>query len=45
MGEPAIAVRGLRKSLGAKQAVAGINLETAAGSFARSRRARAGPGR
>ena len=34
MGEPAIAVRGLRKSFGAKEAVAGIDLETAAGSFA-----------
>ena len=34
MGEPAIAVRGLRKSFGAKEAVAGINLEIAAGSFA-----------
>ena len=34
MGEPAIAVRGLRKSFGAKEAVAGIDLEIAAGSFA-----------
>ena len=34
MGEPAIAVRGLRKSFGAKVAVAGIDLEIAAGSFA-----------
>jgi len=34
MGEPAIAVRGLRKSFGPKEAVAGINLEIAAGSFA-----------
>ena len=34
MAELAIAVRGLRKSFGAKEAVAGINLEIAAGSFA-----------
>jgi ABC-2 type transport system ATP-binding protein len=34
MGEPAIAVRGLRKSFGTKEAVAGIDLEIAAGSFA-----------
>ena len=34
MGEPAIAVRGLRKSFGAKEAVAGIDLEIARGSFA-----------
>jgi ABC-2 type transport system ATP-binding protein len=34
MGEPAIAVRGLRKSFDAKQAVAGIDLEIAAGSLA-----------
>src|SRR6202050_3510659 len=34
MGGPAIAVRGLRKSFGAKEAVAGIDLEIAAGSFA-----------
>jgi ABC-2 type transport system ATP-binding protein len=34
MGEPAIAVRGLRKSFGAKEAVAGVDLEIAAGSFA-----------
>ena len=34
MGEPAIAVHGLRKSFGAKEAVAGIDLEIAAGSFA-----------
>ena len=34
MGEPAIAVRGLRKSFGAKEAVAGIDLEIAAGSLA-----------
>jgi ABC-2 type transport system ATP-binding protein len=34
MGEPAIAVHELRKSFGAKQAVAGIGLEIAAGSFA-----------
>jgi len=34
MGEPAIGVRGLRKSFGAKEAVAGIDLEIAAGSFA-----------
>ncbi len=34
MGEPAIVVRGLRKSFGAKEAVAGIDLEIAAGSFA-----------
>jgi ABC-2 type transport system ATP-binding protein len=34
MGEPAIIVRGLHKSFGAKEAVAGINLEIAAGSLA-----------
>src|SRR6266513_2281762 len=34
MGEPAIVVRGLRKSFGAKEAVAGIDLEIAHGSFA-----------
>ena len=34
MGEPAIVVRGLRKSFGAKEAVAGIDLEIAAGSLA-----------
>jgi ABC-2 type transport system ATP-binding protein len=34
MGEAAIVVRGLRKSFGAKEAVAGIDLEIAAGSFA-----------
>lgn len=34
MSEPAIAVRGLRKSFGAKEAVAGIDLEIAAGSLA-----------
>ncbi len=34
MGEPAIAVHGLRKSFGTKEAVAGIDLEIAAGSFA-----------
>ena len=34
MGEPAIKVLGLRKSFGAKEAVAGIDLEIAAGSFA-----------
>ncbi len=34
MGEPAIAVHGLRKSFGAKEAVAGIDLKIAAGSFA-----------
>jgi ABC-2 type transport system ATP-binding protein len=34
MGEPAITVRGLRKSFGAKEAVAGIDLEIDAGSFA-----------
>src|SRR6516164_925780 len=34
MGEPAIAVHGLRKRFGAKEAVAGIDLEIAAGSFA-----------
>ena len=34
MGEPAIVVRGLRKSFGAKEAVAGIDLAIAAGSFA-----------
>ena len=31
--EPAIAVRGLRKSFGAKEAVAGINLDIAHGSL------------
>ena len=34
MGEPAIEVHGLRKSFGEKEAVAGIDLEIAAGSFA-----------
>ncbi|MGP7997837.1 MAG: ABC transporter ATP-binding protein [Streptosporangiaceae bacterium] len=34
MGEPAIAVRGLRKKFGDKEAVAGIDLEIAAGSLA-----------
>ena len=34
MGGPAIKVLGLRKSFGEKEAVAGINLEIAAGSFA-----------
>ncbi len=34
MGEPAIAVRELRKSFGAKEAVSGIDLEIAAGSLA-----------
>jgi len=34
MGEPAIEVRGLRKSFGPKEAVAGIDLEIAAGSLA-----------
>jgi ABC-2 type transport system ATP-binding protein len=34
MGEPAIAVSGLRKSFGEKEAVAGIDLEIAAGSLA-----------
>ena len=34
MGEPAIAVQGLRKSFGAKEAVTGIDLEIAAGSLA-----------
>ena len=34
MGDPAIAVLGLRKSFGAKEAVAGIDLEIAAGSLA-----------
>ncbi len=34
MGETAIAVHALRKSFGAKEAVAGIDLEIAAGSFA-----------
>jgi ABC-2 type transport system ATP-binding protein len=34
MDEPAIVVRGLRKSFGAKEAVAGIDLEIATGSFA-----------
>src|SRR5580658_3729009 len=33
MGGPAIAVRGLRKSFGDKEAVAGIDLEIAPGSF------------
>ena len=44
MGEPAIAVRGLRKSFGAKEAVAGIDLEIAAapspGSSGRTGRGR-----
>ena len=34
MSEPAIVVRGLRKSFGAKEAVAGIDLEIARGSLA-----------
>ncbi len=34
MSEPAVAVRALRKSFGAKVAVAGMDLEIAAGSFA-----------
>ncbi len=34
MGEPAIVVRGLRKSFGSKEAVAGVDLEIEAGSFA-----------
>ena len=34
MAEPAIAVRGLRKSFGTTEAVAGIDLEIAAGSLA-----------
>jgi ABC-2 type transport system ATP-binding protein len=34
MGQPAIVVRGLRKSFGDKHAVAGIDLEIAAGSLA-----------
>ncbi len=34
MAEPAIIVRGLHKSFGAKEAVAGVDLEIAAGSFA-----------
>ena len=34
VGEPAIEVRGLRKSFGPKEAVAGIDLEIAAGSLA-----------
>ncbi len=34
MGRPAIKVAGLRKSFGQKEAVAGIDLEIAAGSFA-----------
>ncbi|HEY2523182.1 MAG TPA: ABC transporter ATP-binding protein [Streptosporangiaceae bacterium] len=34
MGEPAIAVHGLRKRFGDKEAVAGIDLAAAAGSFA-----------
>jgi ABC-2 type transport system ATP-binding protein len=33
MSEPALAVHGLRKSFGAKEAVAGIDLEVAAGSL------------
>jgi ABC-2 type transport system ATP-binding protein len=33
MGEPAIEVRGLRKSFGEKEAVAGIDLDIAAGSL------------
>jgi ABC-2 type transport system ATP-binding protein len=33
MGEPAIQVRGLRKSFGAKEAVTGIDLDIAAGSL------------
>src|ERR1700733_497874 len=33
MSEPALAVHGLRKSFGAKEAVAGIDLEIAAGSL------------
>ena len=34
MSEPAIEVRGLRKSFGKKEAVAGVDLEIAAGSLA-----------
>src|ERR1700685_1049813 len=34
VGESAIEVRGLRKSFGSKEAVAGIDLEVAAGSLA-----------
>jgi ABC-2 type transport system ATP-binding protein len=34
MSEPAVVVRGLSKSFGAKEAVAGIDLEIAAGSLA-----------
>src|ERR1700741_4132359 len=34
MGEPAIEVHALRKSFGSKEAVAGIDLEIAGGSFA-----------
>src|ERR1700723_2841823 len=34
MGEPAIQVRGLRKRFGEKEAVAGIDLDIAAGSLA-----------
>ena len=34
MGEPAIEVRGLRKSFGTKEAVAGIDMDIAAGSLA-----------
>src|SRR5690349_24990473 len=34
MGEAAIVVRGLRKRFGAQEAVAGIDLEVAAGSLA-----------
>jgi ABC-2 type transport system ATP-binding protein len=34
MGDAAITVRGLRKSFGSKEAVAGIDLDIAAGSFA-----------
>ncbi len=34
MGDPAVAVRGLQKSFGTKVAVAGINLDIAAGSLA-----------
>jgi ABC-2 type transport system ATP-binding protein len=34
LSEPAISVHGLRKSFGAKEAVGGIDLEIAAGSFA-----------
>ena len=42
MGEPAIAVRGLRKSFGAKEAVAGIDLEIAARFPRRAGRAERG---